>query len=122
MYGSVTYLKASHSTKAANSVMPAVRDERVSSSHSLSLNRPSTSTSQVCAMVSATTIRTATRMQRATTSGNFSALLAGVQPGSCESRRRTKAWRRVSKNTSATTRIIVSSMASGTFRRPEMAP
>ena len=91
MYGSVAYLNSSQITKARNRVMPAVRDERVIWSHSLSLARPNTWTTQLSAIVTETPISTATRTQRATTSGSFGALLAGVRPASCESRRRTNA-------------------------------
>src|SRR5262245_40964062 len=71
MYGSVAYLKSSQATKAINSVIAAVRDDLVSSLQPLSSTRPSTSTTQRSAIVTNTPISTATRTQRATTSGSL---------------------------------------------------
>jgi len=116
------YLKSSHATKATNSVAPAVREELVSCSHSLTFTRPNTFTTQLSAIITAMAMRTATRMQRATTSGSFGAALAGVRPASFESRRRTKACMSVSKISMPTTRFRVSTIADPTCTEPETAP
>ena len=122
MYGSVEYLKSSHSTKARNRVKPAVREERVIVSHWSSSASARTWTTQLSAMVTATPISTATRIQRATTSGSLGLSLAGVPPSSWESSRRTKACMKVSNSRTPTTSTTVSSMALPTWVRPETAP
>ena len=102
--------------------MPAVREERVKRAHSSSLTRPSTSTTQLSEIATATAISTATRTQRAMTSGSFGVSLAGVWPTSCKSRRRTKACSSVSKTSTPTTRLSVSSIAAATCTRSVTAP
>ncbi len=101
---------------------PAVRDERVIASHSVSSTSARTWTTQLSAIVTVTPISTATRTQRATTSGSLAESLAGVAPSSCESRRRTKACMNVSNISTPTTRMRVSSMALPTCISPETAP
>ena len=101
---------------------PAVREDRVIVAHWSSSASASTWTTQLSAMVTTTPISTATRMQRATTSGSLGESPAGVRPSSCESSRRTKACMKVSNSSTPTTRTTVSSMALPTWVRPETAP